>query len=139
MPKTESKTEAGLASGFVELAEAAGVEKPKSHRHFATHPKAGPGRGKKKGLEAVSIDLVSDMEKAYSTPESPTDSPLVKSLRQMVHDDPKKFIDQYSRLKGAVVAEPEAVEEELAAAAGPKELAVEELANRLLAEWEQEG
>lgn len=85
---------------------------------------------------------MADMERAYTTPESPDDPPGVKAARELALKDYPKFLATYVKLKDGKAGEVEAP----AAAAtngfvevGPKEEAVEELAEKLLAEWEASG
>lgn len=109
-------------------------------RPFKPGNGGGPGRGKKKPLAAAAETLIADMDKAYSTAESPSDSPMVKALRRMAHEDTLKFLDQYAKAKSkAGDAEPSenGAAEEMGSV-GPKEVALEELAERLLGEWELE-
>lgn len=102
----------------------------------------GPGRGNKNPDPLVNAaGLVADMDKAYTTNESPEDSALVKSLRRMAHKEPIKFVKMYAQAKSQVPTRVEAASTAAVSAAevsvGPRELAVEELAERMLAEWEE--
>ena len=100
----------------------------------AGNPRPGPGRGKKKPKAAVSADLLADMERAYSTAESVDDKPIVKAMRNLAHEEPVKFMQEYVKLKVACAGGEGPVG--IAGGIGEKEIAVEELAERLLAEWE---
>ena len=115
------------------------AERPANKGQFKKGHKGGPGRGKRTPKPAVGTDLLSDMHKAYSTDESASDSPMVKSLRRMMHDDPAKFLTSYLKVAGGG-AGVLPVEENPAVAleVGKKEVKVEQLAEELLTEWEAE-
>lgn len=101
------------------------------------NPRPGPGRGKKKPKEAGGSEALADMQRAYTTAEQDDDPPGVKAARDLLHEDYKTFMQLYTKLQGGPVFE--AVQEvEAAATVGPKELDLEELAERLLKEWEEE-
>lgn len=105
-------------------------------------PGNGGPRAMKKPKPPAGIDVLADMDKAYSTAESPSDSPMVKAFRRKAHDEPEKFLAQYMKLKLAATengATPDDEEPEAEfGSVGPKEVAIEELAEKLLAEWEKE-
>lgn len=110
---------------------------PTGRGGFAEKPRAGPGRGKKKPPSKVGGEILADLERAYTTDEQPTDPPGVKRARRMAHDEFPKFLAMYTRLKCEQSGQPAP---QVAAAAtvevGPKEESIEELAMRLLHEWE---
>src|SRR5678816_988821 len=107
--------------------------------------KKGQNKREPKPKPPAGIDVLGDMDKAYSTAETPEDSPMVKAFREKAHAEPEKFLAQYMKLKlaaaDAVRGTEVAVEEPGAkefGSVGPKEVAVEELAEKLLDEWEKE-
>jgi hypothetical protein len=103
-------------------------------------PRPGPGRGKRKPIAAAGNVIAADMERAYSTAETPEDPTIVKALRRMAHENPEKFLTLYARMKGPESAAPPAAAatEAREMPASPKELKVEELAERLLSDWAEE-
>lgn len=105
----------------------------KSHRHFATHPKAGPGRGHKKAVPAIGQMFAEDMRKAYEQPELPDDTLGVKTARALFKADYGKFMTIYTKLVGNSPS--------LAAAAtvGPNEEKVSDLIDKLLSEWDRQN
>lgn len=105
---------------------------------FKPGNKGGPGRGKKKPKPAGGIDLLADYEKAYTTAESPGDTPIVKSLRNQCHENPGKFAADYAKLKAGAGERVERSEEPVFGTTGPKEVEIEALAVQLLDEWEKE-
>ncbi len=100
----------------------------------------GPGRGKKAPLKPAGSSIADDMERAYTTAETPGESPGVTAARKLARDDYPKFLAMYARFRGdgppvevAAAASPEPV---AAAASGPREVRVDELIDQLIAEWE---
>lgn len=84
------------------------------------------------------------MEQGYSTAEKPDDPPGVKAARILAHTDYPKFLAMYLKAKELAgegmehVRDKEEVTAAVSAEAGRKEESVEELAKRLLSEWEAE-
>lgn len=135
------RNRAGIDGGFA-VSETEAERKPKKPGTFGKgnpgrrgHPKPNPGS-----------ELAADMERAYGTAESPTDSPGVKAARKLALEDYPRFVATYAKLKDAAVKQGNDVltKESVAAATtnavpGENEVKVGELIEKLLLEWEAEG
>ena len=120
-----------------------GPKKPHAGMFTKENPKPGPGRGKKVGERKIGQAIVEEMEKGYTTTEAAGETVGVKAARLLAKTDYPKFLTLYLKAKEmAGHREPPTVEDAVAAAAtaeaGEKEERVEELARRLLTEWEAE-
>ena len=105
--------------------------------------KGGPGRPRASGEgEAGSPPTpLADLRHVYHHPASKDKTQGQKRCRQFFDDDFKGFVGLYMKLEEAQRSEVAAAAtsgSEEALPAGEKELRVEELAERLLAEWEAE-
>lgn len=103
---------------------------------FKPGQRGGPGRGNKKPKPKLVGDMVAAMEQVLYTAEQASDSPLVKGLRKRAHDEPLKFLDQYMKVKESAGGTEHESHAEMGSV-GPKEVALEELAEKLLSEWEE--
>ncbi len=102
----------------------------------------GPGRGKKAPLKPAGPSIADDMERGYSTAETPGEPPGVTAARKLAREDYPKFLALYARFRGdgpvsevAAAATLTVPEVAAAASAGPREVRVDELIDQLLAEW----
>lgn len=105
--------------------------------------KGGPGRPRASGNEepAMQANPLADMLHVYNNPPPKDKTPGQKRCRQFLEEDYKGFIALYVKLEEArqsSVAAAATSDSEETSAPGEKELRIEELAERLLAEWEAE-
>ena len=125
-----------------------GLKKGQTHAGSFVKDDPRRGNGKKKAAREAGASMAADMERAYTTPESPEEQPGVRAARRLFHEDYPKFMAMYLKAKElAGEVEVDRPAPEVAAAAtpvitegivGPKEESVIELAHRLLREWELE-
>lgn len=115
------------------------TESKNGGRFSKENPRPGPGRGKKRAVAAAASTVVEEMEKGYTQPPAPGDSPGVKAARKLAVEDYPKFLALYLKAK-EVAGEKEVPQtaEVYTAEVGEKEEKIEELAKRLLDEWEKE-
>jgi hypothetical protein len=105
--------------------------------------KGGPGRPRAshEGEPVTSASPLDDMGHVYSNPASKDKTPGQKRCRQFLEEDFKAFVTLYMKLveahraEVAAAANPDSSDD---APIGPQEERVLELAERLLAEWEEE-
>jgi hypothetical protein len=118
-----------------------GMEKERPKGKIKPGEVRNPYGSKGKPKSPQGSDMVADMERAYNTAESPTDSPAVKAYRKLVCEDIGKFTMMVLKAKEAagvkVTTEADGVATVAAEPAGENELRVGELIERLLGEWER--